>query len=249
MIEMGEYFHTVLKPRIQKVVFSENWKDGVPVPDAKANPKNPYNGVSHCFKYFNLESYEDTLNNLTLKRSDEQLELLGSSDTDPSLKEDYLLNYMLDVESDGSLLNVDAFQKPFEYRLKIATGSAGATEWRKIDLVETFNYLVGLTVDKYEAHRIDEGMLLVEGRLPDGARALVVWRDCEAYPYEKLTEFLQKKGVNPREMEFDVIYINGDHTLPNLQVGSEGDGEPVFKFKVRSTEQAFLEAMFQVEDV
>ena len=43
-----------------------------------------------------LESYEDTLNNLELKRTREQGELL---DRNPTLREDYVLRYMLDVES------------------------------------------------------------------------------------------------------------------------------------------------------
>jgi adenine-specific DNA-methyltransferase len=58
LIEMGDYFDTVLKPRISKVVYSKDWKDG--------KPQNRYTGVSHCYKYLRLESYEDTLNNLVL---------------------------------------------------------------------------------------------------------------------------------------------------------------------------------------
>jgi len=62
-----------------------------------------------------LESYEDALNNLQLKRSPEQGSLLEQHD---SLREQYMLSYMLDVESAGSasLLNIDAFTNPFNYR-------------------------------------------------------------------------------------------------------------------------------------
>ena len=59
LVEMGEYFDTVLKPRIQKVVYSKDWKDGKPV---------SREGISHMFKYMKLESYEDTLDNLIIKR-------------------------------------------------------------------------------------------------------------------------------------------------------------------------------------
>ena len=55
---MGDYFDTVLKPRIAKVVYSEKWKGGKPT------ARN--NGISHCLKYIRLESYEDTLNNLRI---------------------------------------------------------------------------------------------------------------------------------------------------------------------------------------
>jgi adenine-specific DNA-methyltransferase len=43
LVEMGDYFNTVLKPRISKVVYSENWKDG--------KPSTRDTGISHCFKY------------------------------------------------------------------------------------------------------------------------------------------------------------------------------------------------------
>jgi adenine-specific DNA-methyltransferase len=52
LIEMGEQFITAILPRIKKVVFSDNWKDG------KAQKGK---GVSHFAKYFELEQYEDAL--------------------------------------------------------------------------------------------------------------------------------------------------------------------------------------------
>ncbi len=54
LIEMGNYFHTVLLPRIKKVVYSKDWKDGKPV---------SRKGVSHFLKYYTLEQYEETLRN------------------------------------------------------------------------------------------------------------------------------------------------------------------------------------------
>jgi len=52
LVEMGEYFHTVILPRIKKVAFSDKWKDG------KASGGT---GMSHFVKYYDLESYEDVL--------------------------------------------------------------------------------------------------------------------------------------------------------------------------------------------
>ena len=65
LVEMGDYFHTVLLPRIKKVVYSKDWKDGKPV---------SREGVSHCFKYYSLEQYEETLRNVHYQ-DDEQLEI------------------------------------------------------------------------------------------------------------------------------------------------------------------------------
>ena len=65
LVEMGDYFHTVLVPRIKKIIYTQDWKDGKP---------SSYNGSSHCFKYYSLEQYEETLRNARYTDS-EQLEL------------------------------------------------------------------------------------------------------------------------------------------------------------------------------
>ena len=43
LVEMADYFDTVLKPRIQKVVYAADWRDGKPVPGSP--------GQSHMFQY------------------------------------------------------------------------------------------------------------------------------------------------------------------------------------------------------
>lgn len=135
LVEMGDYFNTVLKPRIQKVIYSEAWKDG--------KPEKRDTGISHCFKYIRLESYEDTLNNLSLVKDTEQSNVIENN---RALKEDYMLNYFLDVESRGSLLNVDAFVDPMNYSMKIKKAGSDEQVLQKVDLIETFNYLIGLRV-------------------------------------------------------------------------------------------------------
>ncbi len=65
LIEMGDYFHTVLVPRIKKVIFARHWKKGVPTAGS---------GSSHAFKYYELEQYEETLQHMRYKDS-EQLEI------------------------------------------------------------------------------------------------------------------------------------------------------------------------------
>lgn len=53
LVEANEYFHTVILPRIKKVVFGDKWKDGKPAPGSA--------GTSHFCKYYELEQYEETL--------------------------------------------------------------------------------------------------------------------------------------------------------------------------------------------
>ena len=137
LVEMGDYFDTVLKPRIAKVVYSEGWKDG--------KPTARHTGISHCFKYTRLESYEDTLNNLRLDHNPQRKKAVAANQ---ALKEDYMLRYLLDVETRGSqsLLNIDAFADPTGYTLEVKKPGTDEYATRAVDLIETFNYLIGLRV-------------------------------------------------------------------------------------------------------
>ena len=230
LIEMGQYFNTVLKPRIQKIIYSQDWKNGKPKPDNDGN----LNGISHCFKYLRLESYEDTLNNLTIKKpSTKQQSLL---DVNPDLKEDYMLSYCLDMETkdSASLLSLEQFEDPFNYKLNIATTNVGATTPTNVDLVETFNYLLGLTVKQIDTIR---GFKIVVGQNPQEESVLVVWRVLAEKDNAALEEFMNKSSYHPRDTEFDHIYVNGDHTLedPNS--------------KVKMTEIEFKRLMFDIQDV
>jgi len=227
LVEMGEYFDTVLKPRIQKVVYSKDWKDGKPV---------SREGISHMFKYMYLESYDDTLDNLRAVRTEDQETLLEKMSA--GAREDYTLSYMLNVETKASdsLLNIDRFRDPFNYTLKIRRDNELKDE--KIDLVETFNYLIGLYVEQTETIR---GFKVVRGKLRTGEKTLVIWRNTQEKSNEALDEFFQKQKYNTLDFEFDLIFVNGDNNLENLKVGDE-------KWKVRLIEEEFKKRMF-AEDV
>ena len=214
LVEMGEYFNTVTKPRVQKVIYSEEWKNGKPV-----NRK----GSSHCFKYMRLESYEDTLNNLYLTKGD----------IDQAMQEEYLLHYSLDVESRDSLLMLDAFKKPFGYKIK-STENNELIE-TEVDLVETFNYLIGLQVKTMEIIR---GYVVVTGETLDEKKVLVIWRDLEKHSNAALNEFFSKMKFNPLDGEFDQIYVNGDNNIENLRTGEQ-------RWKVKLIEFEFHKRMWE----
>ncbi len=236
LVEMGAHFDTVTKPRIQKVIYSKDWKEGKPV---------SREGISQCFKYLRLESYEDTLNNLNLVRSQAHNDLFAQA---PEVKEDYLLHYMLDIESKGSLLSVDAFQNPFDYTLNIAVDSAGAYQSKKVDLVETFNYLLGLRVKHIDNQR-KQGFVTVTGTLPTGETCLVIWRDTEQLDYNGISRLCDRLAINPADNEFDVVYINGDHNIPTVLTQTNEEGGATRVLKLRQIEHEFLARMFTVEDV
>lgn len=227
LVEMGEYFESVTKPRMQKVLYSRKWKDGKP---------EGREGISQCFKTIRLESYEDVLNNLQVHKAGAELFGNGAAD----FEEDHLLHYALDVESRESLLNVRHFADPFNYRLRITRHNQVQEE--RIDLVETFNYLIGLVV----AHRQwMSGYHVVTGALLSGEKVLIIWRTAGKDPAkdnEALEAFFKKRQYNPRDTEFDLIYVNGDNTLENLRTSEE-------HWKVRLIEEEFLKRMWEGKDV
>jgi hypothetical protein len=104
----------------------------------------------------------------------------------------------------------------------VAVDSAGAYESRKIDLVETFNYLIGLRV-KHIDTQVQRGFTTVTGTLPSGETCLVLWRDCDLLNYEGIAKLCEKLAINPADNEFDVVYINGDNNIPN-RTDADGRG-------------------------
>jgi len=142
LVEMGGYFDAVTLPRISKVVYSTDWKDG--------KPTSRNTGISQCFKYIRLESYEDTLNNLRFVEDATRDRVMAQN---PSLREDYMLHYQLDVETRGSasLLNIEQFANPTGYTLTVKKPGTDESSPRAVDLLETFNYLIGLRVQHIAA--------------------------------------------------------------------------------------------------
>lgn len=139
LVEVGEYVDNVVIPRIKKSVYSHKWKDNKPV----QGEYGEYGGISHSFKYLRLESYDDTLNNLELNDNPQRDALIEKN---PELRHDYTLKYMLDVETRGSasLLNTEWFRNPEDYTLKIKQPGSDESLNTSVDLVETFNWLIGL---------------------------------------------------------------------------------------------------------
>lgn len=66
-----------------------------------------------------------------------------------------MLRYMLDVETKGSnsLLDVSSFRDPLAYKMEIKEPGTDERKLRNIDLVDTFNWLIGLRVDTLHVGR------------------------------------------------------------------------------------------------
>lgn len=216
LVEMAAYFDTVLLPRLKKVTFSPEWKDGKPkrVATAEEAERGP-----RIIKVIRLESYEDALNNLSFDESGGQMAMQF---------EDYLLKYMLQWETRKSetLLNVEKLSKPFDYCLHIYRD--GETRVQKVDLPETFNYLIGLDVAKRQL--LDDNgryYLVYRGVTRDGKSTVVIWRETAGWTeedYKSDRDFVAKHKFTEGA---DVIYVNGDSLIPGAQAL-----EGVFKAKM-----------------
>jgi adenine-specific DNA-methyltransferase len=269
LVEMGDYFDTVLLPRLKKVTFSPEWKDGKP--KRLATPEEAERSP-RIMKVVRLESYEDTLNNLETRPTETQQSLLAAAEAQGAdgFKEQYLLRYMLDVETRGSqsLLNVQAFSDPTAYTLKVKRPGSDESREVNVDLLETFNWLIGLTVRHITAPQCfsaafecdSEKRLRLKGRLkqnadgpywfrtvtgtsPDGKKTLVIWRKLSGNPEEDnlvLDEWFTKQGYSSKDSEFDLIYVNGGNNLENLKA-------PDDTWKVRLIEEDFHRLMFDTQ--
>jgi len=264
---MADYFDTVLLPRLKKVTFTPEWKDGKP---KRFATKEETERSPRIFKYIRLESYEDTLNNLELRRTETQEQTLFSQATPQKFREEYILQYMLAVESRDSLLPIKVFSNPVDCKLTIKRPGSEESRRTNVDLLETFNWLIGISVEHIAApqsfaagfERDSEGRLKlksplkqeengrwwfrrIEGTNPDGRKTLIVWRNLTGNLEEDNlvldTYMSEKLKISTRDFEFDLIYVNGSNNLENLKL-------PDDTWKVRLIEEDFHHLMFEMEE-
>ena len=217
LVEMGEYFDTVLLPRIKKVTFAPEWKDGLP--KRESTPEEAQRSP-RLVKYIRLESYEDALNSIGFDNTSEQLNLEEQI-------EDYLLKYMLQWETKDSetLLNVENLSRPFTYSLKVRVD--GETQQRTADIPETFNYLLGLNVRSRRVYDDESRRYLVyrgETRESPGQDMVVIWRETEGWEeadFERDREFVAEQKMTDGA---DSIYVNSSSCI----IGAKSV-DPLFK--------------------
>jgi len=225
-IEMGEYFWTVVLPRMKKVLAYD--KSGI---SKEQDVKEIYNEktAGGFFKYQVLEQYEDSLDNIELTENPKLQELF---------KDEYLLKYFLNFETKESpyLLNIDMLKNPFAYKLKVNLSEVGEPTEAVVDIPETFVYLLGLKVDKIKT-RADNGRkyLFILGE-KDSQSYAVVFREYN----DEWTEddFIKDKQFIKQELEPwqpSIVYVNGQCTLTSDFNGTQ--------IEIRNIEDSFKKLM------
>ncbi|QAS52320.1 site-specific DNA-methyltransferase [Halobacillus litoralis] len=224
LIEMGKYFESETKKRIAKSMYSEEWYKGKPK-DRK--------GLSYAFKYQLFESYEDALNNIQFSN-----ETIPTGQYKNKIEYDYLINYIFEYETKDSMtyLNIKYLSNPFKYQMNIS--ERGEMTVRNIDLIETFNYLLGISLIKsYETKEFaitttqdnlgkivvsledgnDYKYKIIEGKIEDDIRVLVIWRTLDEDLI--LSDAVLKKVIQEYKIQlnnYNRIYINGDSSLKSI---------------------------------
>jgi len=215
LIEQGHYIYSVIIPRIKKVAYTLNWKEGKP-------KDGSMNGLGVFFKYQRLEQYEEALENIAFTADKETRQQALEFDQ-------YIPKYMLEFETKNSqtLVNTEAMKDPWNYKLKIWDGFTYDTE-QAVDLTETFNYLIGLHMQKCITKEINgRRYQFVYGRNNANKNILVVWRsvkDWKLEDYKADGEVLRKELKN---FTYDLLYINEQAHIEGYQPVEE-----VFKNKM-----------------
>lgn len=231
LVEMGEYFDRVTLPRIKKAYYASAWKGGKP-----ENPEARDASRQVLFQVLRLEQYEDSLRNLRLRPREPEAKGGGAAEDGKRVlfERERLLGYLL-PSSIEECLPLGWLRHPFNRTLEVQQGEE--TVERTVDLVETFNRILGLRVDAERWPK--QGLCTVEGTDPDGLHVLILWRDVDLINNDELQKFLDQMRISThrKDHEWDIIYVNGDHTLHNPRIGEQ-------EWKVTLIEERILRDLF-----
>ena len=129
LIEMAEYFDTVIIPRIKKIAYSFSWKNGKP---------QDSDGIGIFFKYYELEQYEDTLRKVKYEDSD----LFDNPYQDPYnqyiFMKDLKLLEALEVDYENNKVKVDLSKL-----------------YSNVDIPETLSNLLGKWIKKITSDYVE----------------------------------------------------------------------------------------------
>lgn len=205
LVEMDEYFDTILKPRIKRVTYSSHWKNGA--------PQNQDN-YQTIIKVQTLEQYEDLLDNLRTKWDE------------ANLPEQVPVQYLYMPEQNSLSSSLD-LSRPFGQTMRIGK----TQETKTIDLMETWCYLQGYCIKSRRMFRgFDRNYLAVETT----SHILILFRDidtaqddteniksiCTSYNNEanpfRISRLEVNYDVDIRKIDLPVYIITGEDFLRGM---------------------------------
>jgi len=137
------------------------------------------------FKYHHLEQYEDSIENVKFEQSEKAF-------------------FEFDVKTSQLIFNIDKIDDPFLFKMKILENDKLKTI--NVDLIETFNYLLGLLVDQVQKVKNDDrNYIVITGKAND-IQVAIVWRKIINLDYEQDKKFIKE---NLKDSNYDILYVNG----------------------------------------
>lgn len=196
-VDVADFFNMLLIRRLKNTLNGE--QSGI-------SSINNWEGGGF-FKYHTLEQYEDSIGNIKFRAMDKTVQ-----ETLSGFK-DYFLRYMLDYETRESptRLLVDKFNTPFDYKIKTMSGNEEKEE--TVNFVETFNYLLGLDVERFRAFKDGERTYRVVFGKRNNKSIVVIWRNMKDLDLEKDKKFIEENMLSGNA--YDLIFINGDSYVKN----------------------------------
>ncbi len=204
MVERGEYFEPILKERIKKVMHARKWAGG--------RPKNDHTiHRPHAFKYVFLEQYDDALNITGPREPGRALDLAVRA------YPNCIVDYFTECKELATpyLARDVSFEHPFGYALAIVKN--GDKVMQPVDLVETFNYLLGIHVKSMQPlEDAGRAYLVVAGQV-DRQHVIIAWRDLAGIDFSRDKRFIEEK-ILPYHHAPDAVYVNGACIVENVRI-------------------------------
>jgi len=129
-------------------------------------------------------------------------------------------------------LNFKNFNDPFDYKIYLTEN--GVLQEKNVDLIETFNLLLGLTIiDSKIFSNQDRNYHIIYGHLnkTEKIKVLVIWRVSLKLNLDKEVKFLEEKIIP--QFVADEIYLNGEFSLKNAK--SIGNSFNKLMFQIDNT--------------
>ena len=216
-IEVGEYFESDILWRMEHVLMGYSNHE----PCGISKHINWQGGG--FFKYYDLEQYEDSLNNIKMKEQQNYDKF-----------KPYLVEYILKYGASDSaiFINKEMLSDPFNVKMKIVQG--GIEQETTVDLVETFNLWYGVNVEKiFSIYNANKQYVLVRGK-KDKKGVIIIWRNTKDLDFIAERDFIREELINAFNIENDSevysqVLINNDSALDlsgsNIEVRSL---DPIF---------------------
>jgi adenine-specific DNA-methyltransferase len=195
-VELDDHFYSVVIPRMKDVLAGD--PTGISKDIA-------WNGGG-CFKYHRLEQFEDVIDNLQITNENTFSDPKDENTFQSSGNIQY--NVQLNPNELKMELNLRLIEDPFNLMIRIQHGID--YQFEPIDVVETFNYLLGLHVERIVFETFNNRSYLFMQGMHNSLRTAIIWRSMKDINFEEDESWINQ---NLDKNRFDEIFINGTFSV------------------------------------